>query len=62
MPCFLIGAFINYFVIYLMLNLELNSENSYMLYIIPALWGIADSCWQTQGKIDTIFKLYLIEH
>ena len=50
MPCILIGAFINYFVIYLMLNLELNADNNYMLYVIPALWGVADSCWQTQGK------------
>jgi hypothetical protein len=55
MPCFLIGAFINYFVIYLMLNLELNTENNYMLYVIPALWGVADSCWQTQGKRELFY-------
>ena len=49
MPCFLIGALINYLVIYLMMNVEMNTDNNYMLYLIPSLWGVADGCWQTQG-------------
>lgn len=48
MPCFLIGALINYLVIYLMMNVEMNTDNNYMLYLIPSLWGVADGCWQTQ--------------
>ena len=61
MPCFLIGAFINYFVIYLMLNLELNADNNYMIYVIPALWGVADSCWQTQGKYIIVLYIFFLE-
>ena len=46
--CFLIGACINLAVIGIMLGVELSAENEYVLYMVPALWGVADSCWQTQ--------------
>ena len=48
MPCFLVGAFLNYLMIILMLNWKVNPEQDYILYLIPALWGVADAAWQTQ--------------
>ena len=50
-PCFLVGALINYLMIVLMLNWNVNALNKhhdYIFYLIPALWGVADGAWQTQ--------------
>lgn len=48
-PCFVVGAVINYGMIILMLVWEIKKgENEYLLYVIPAFWGLADSAWQTQ--------------
>lgn len=49
MPCFLTAAFLNYVLIFVMMRWKLNAnENDYVFYLIPALWGLADSAWQTQ--------------
>ncbi|RNA27739.1 UNC93 [Brachionus plicatilis] len=48
-PCFLTAAILNYFLIFVMMSWQLNrTENDYVFYLIPALWGLADSAWQTQ--------------
>ena len=46
-PCFLTAAFLNYFLIVVMMSWDLK-KNDYFFYLIPALWGLADSAWQTQ--------------
>ena len=48
-PCFLGGALINYAMIVIMMNWDIeNSLNTKLFYVIPLCWGIADSIWQTQ--------------
>lgn len=39
---------------------KVNSANSYMFFLIPALWGIADSAWQTQ--INSIYGVLFKEN
>ncbi|CAF1072812.1 unnamed protein product [Brachionus calyciflorus] len=46
-PCFLFAACLNYFLMIIMMKWDL-ATNDYLFYLIPALWGLADSAWQTQ--------------
>lgn len=39
-PCFAIAALINYAMIFTMIFWRPNTEEIYMLFIIPAFWGL----------------------
>ena len=53
MPIFLFGALVNVVVIVIFFTWAPNPEESYIFYILAALWGVADAVWQTQinGKL-----------
>jgi hypothetical protein len=57
MPCFLIAAGINYAMILTMMFWQPNPNQIYMLFIIPAFWGLGDAVWQTQinGGFEIFF-------
>ena len=44
-PCFLIAAAINYSMIILMMVWTPNPDQIYVLFIIPAFWGLGDAVW-----------------
>lgn len=58
--CICIGAFLNYVTIFMMINWKVDSANNNMFFIIPALWGLADSAWQTQ--INSIYGVLFKEN
>ncbi len=46
--CIIVAALINYLVIWIMITWQVNLDQDYMFYLIPALWGVSDASWQTQ--------------
>lgn len=61
LPCFISGAIINYSLLIVMLTWHPSSEQTYVLYIITALWGLADAAWQTQVNCMLGFILCFIQ-
>lgn len=53
--CLLGAASINYFGIAVMLHRNVTPDDTLMIFGIPALWGLADSAWQTQ--INSLYGL-----
>ena len=47
-PCFLIAALFNYSIIFVMMFWQPNEGQTYMLFVIPVIWGLGDAVWQTQ--------------
>merc|ERR1719192_2973123 len=47
-PIFILGATINTLVIIVMLSWSPARDQVAVLYVLAALWGIADAVWQTQ--------------
>jgi predicted MFS family arabinose efflux permease len=53
--CIMIGAVLNFSMIFLMLFWQPNNEQIYVLFIIPVCWGLADAAWQTQ--INSVYGI-----
>lgn len=53
--CLLAAACINFLSIGVMLHRTVEPDDTLMIYGIPALWGLADSAWQTQ--INSLYGL-----
>ncbi len=47
-PCFLTAACLNYATIFTFLYWNPNVEQVYLLFVLPAIWGLSDAVWQTQ--------------
>ena len=47
-PCFVVPVILNYAMLILMLVWVPKPNETYVLFIIPVLWGLADAGWQTQ--------------
>ncbi len=48
-------ALMNYALIFTMLFWIPTSGQLWVLFLVAALWGIADGSWQTQSKLKELF-------
>merc|ERR1712106_790422 len=47
-PIFILGAFINFGVIIVMLTWTPTASSVAVVYVLAAMWGVGDAIWQTQ--------------
>ncbi len=59
-PCFVFAAIINYALIITMLVWHPSVEQTAVLFVIAALWGITDSIWQTQ--LNAFYGVLFVDH
>lgn len=57
-PCFVVPVILNYAMLILMLVWVPKPNETYVLFIIPVLWGLADAGWQTQINCKFIFNFF----
>ena len=56
MPIFLGGALLNIICLVILWTWTPNPDQSYVFFLIAALWGAADAVWQTQINGKYILK------
>ena len=56
MPIFLGGALLNIVCLVILWTWTPNPDQSYVFFLIAALWGAADAVWQTQINGEYILK------
>ena len=57
-PCLVIPVILNYAMLLLMIFWVPKPDETYVLFIIPVFWGLADAGWQTQINCNFLALIF----